>query len=173
MSTEFAPFHCFQLKNIVNGVGCGGCELFPAPGPILEALDELLIVQLGDGWKKGRAREVIGKLIDDAWSAIAVPATGHINHVTTTNNYHLRKRFGEWIADRFNKETGESAVVAVEAHIKCYAAKLHLNKGYSILNPYRKPNPGYASTFEQITTYEDRMSRAAGWSGLFGKARPD
>lgn len=154
-------------------MGCGGCELFPAPGPILEALDELLIAQLGDGWTTGRARQVIVKLIDDAWSAIDVPEIGHINHVTTTNIYHLRKRFGVWIADRFNKETSAAAVAVIEAYIKCYAAKLHLNKGYSIVNPCRKPNVGYAPTFEQVSTYEGRMGRAANWSDLLGKARAD
>lgn len=171
MSSQTNIQWCDSTVNPI--MGCGGCELYPGPGSILEALDQLLIVQLPGDWSKGRTREVIAGLIDGAISVIGTPAIGHIDKVTTTNIYHLRKQFGAWIAGRFNKATSEVAVGAIEAHIKCYAAKLHLNKGYSIVNPYRKPNPGYAPTFEQVTLYEGRINQAAEWSDLYGQARPD
>lgn len=47
----------------------------------------------------------------------------------------------------------------------CYAGSLHVRFG--------KNNPGYASTFEDVTQYPGRMAEAAQWSDLTGKHRRD
>jgi protein gp37 len=47
----------------------------------------------------------------------------------------------------------------------CYAGMLHLR--------YGKNNPGFASTFEDVTQYPGRMEKAARWSDLTDTDRPD
>ena len=161
----------------VNPVmGCGGCELFPkAPRPILAAIDRELIEQRVQGWKRGRARRLIKDLLAEAWKQllemIGEPGIGHINEVTTTNIYHLRKRFEERVSHIYGKSAGTLGRHVIERTISCYAAKLHLNKGYSVVNPLRKPNVGYAPTFEQVTKFAGRMGQAAAFPDMLGVDR--
>jgi hypothetical protein len=70
------------------------------------------------------------------------------------------------------KAAGKATVEAIKSAVTCYAAKLHLNRGASIIKPERTPKKGYAPTFEQLTKFEGRMATAAGWSDLLGTPRP-
>jgi len=157
-------------------MGCLGCELFPKPKVVLEAIDRLLIEEQVKGWSSGRARQLYKRLLEVAWQqlidAIGEPGPGHKNTLTLTNIWHLRERFEQRVAAEHGTVAGELARRVVERRMKCYAAKLHLNKGYSIVNPTRTPNPGYAPTFEQITRFEGRTRKAAKLPDLFGKERP-
>jgi len=136
-------------------MGCGGCELYPKPETIMQEIDQQLIVAGIDGWKRGLARKVFEEQLAQTWkkliAAIKKPGTGHLNALTTTNLYHMRELFSDRVAAAFGKKAGESGLHVITTALKCYAAKLHLNKSYSIVNPTRKPNKGYAPSFEQIT----------------------
>ncbi|QDU96269.1 DUF5131 family protein [Lignipirellula cremea] len=160
----------------VNPVmGCGGCELYPKPAEILAAIDRRMIQEGVASWKLGRARSLFTELVEIAWKRlldlIEKPGPGHINAVTTTNIYHLRKRFAARVTEQYGTTAGSSGLGVITNSLKCYAAKLHLNKSYSIENPTRNPNKGYASTFEQVKTFSGRLQAAAAWSDLLGTDR--
>ncbi|MEX2577540.1 MAG: hypothetical protein WD342_00670 [Verrucomicrobiales bacterium] len=70
------------------------------------------------------------------------------------------------------EETGAAEAV-IEREITCYAAKDHLKRGHSLLDPNRDVNSGYAPTFERITRYEGRVAAAAQWRDLLGTTAPD
>ena len=57
--------------------------------------------------------------------------------------------------------------------ITCYAAKLHLSKAQSIVNPNRKANPGYAPTFEEVTQFPGRVAEMARKPDLYDVVAPD
>lgn len=160
----------------VNPVmGCGGCELFPKPATALAAIDDLLIRESVTGWTRGRARQLLATLLAEAWrqllNAIGEPGPGHRNALTLTNIWHLRMRLESQIAAEYGQDAGALARTAIERQLTCYAAKLHLNKGYSILNPRRTPNSGYAPTFEQVTLFPGRLAQAARMRDLLGSHR--
>lgn len=163
---------CDSTDNPV--MGCGGCELFPAPGVILSAVDRALH-SAGYDWEKGQARRVFTDLIQDAWESLRddghEPGPGHVNGVTTTNIYHLRKRFQSVVSDQFGRQAGKLVRQVIESHNKCYAAQLHLNRTFNLLKPERKVKKGYAPSFEQVTQFDGRMKEAAGWSDLYGTDR--
>ncbi len=156
-------------------MGCGGCELFPQPQFVLNAIDKKLQDCGTIGWRRGRAKKYTIELIDEAWeqllTLIGTPGPGHTKDLTLTNIYHLRERFACRVAEDFGEKASKLVRLIINGQLKCYAAKLHLNKGYSIVNPLRKPNKGYAPTFEQVTTFSDRMKMAAQWSDLYGEDR--
>ena len=115
------------------------------------------------------------RLLGEAWalleSKVNTKDSGHVNAITTTNLYHLRVRFTQEVSEQFGDIHGEIAKKAIEEGVKCYAAKLHLNRGTSIENPDRKPNLGYAPTFEQLTKFPGRVKLMAQQKDLYGEER--
>ena len=128
-------------------MGCNGCELFPKPRKLLQAIDKTLAEVVSD-WKLGDARKMYKELIASAYNKIEKPNQAHRNAITTTNIWHLRREFVQRIKLKHGKDAANQAEHVIEQQVTCYAAKLHLNRGYSILNPERKVNKGYAPTFE-------------------------
>lgn len=166
---------CDDTVNPIEG--CGGCELFPKPQQITARIDQVLINRNIKGWNSGSARQMFADVIDEGWQQMLQefpePGIGHFNAVTTTNIYHFRERFANRVSQICGKEAGTAALDIIHRDIKCYAAKLHLNRGYSVLNPTRKPNRGYAPTFEQVTQFPGRMEQIARRPDLLGQDRPD
>lgn len=152
-------------------MGCAGCELFPQPSLILKKVDEAITAQTPD-WPEHGAKTEFTSLINEAYTSLAAPSEQHINDVTTTNIYHFRDKFTEVVSQSKGKDAAAAARKVIEEMITCYAAKLHLNKGFSILNPERKPNKGYAPTFEKLTRYAGRMEESAALPDLLGRASP-
>lgn len=177
MSQETDIQWCDSTVNPI--MGCGGCELFPEPDPVLQSIDTAISGSLEagapSGWKPGMARSRYRDLIQQAHDAIPEEQRkpGHKRAVTTTNLWHLRERFLEAVLETQGATAAEAARGAIEREITCYAAKLHLNKGLSIVNPGRSANTGFAPTFEQVTKYEERVREAAQWEDLLGKSDPD
>ena len=157
-------------------MGCHGCELFTSPGRILAEMDRRLSQHVT--WQKGTARQMALELIKEAWSRSfdgkgVKPGLGHRNKLTTSNLHHLRKEFNKRVSNLHGKEWGALAQKVIEENVTCYAAKLTLNKGYSIENPTRQPNTGYAPTFEQVTQFEGRIEAAARCKDLLGTQRTE
>lgn len=153
-------------------MGCGGCELFPSPGEILPKLDGT-IREHAPSWKDGSAKTVFKSQITAVYNAIAEPGPGHRNAVTTTNLWHFRESFVSAVRETAGLDAAEAARGTLAREVTCYAAKLHLNKGASLLNPDRQVNEGYAATFEQLRQYPGRVEEASRWSDLKGTADPD
>ncbi len=157
-------------------MGCNGCELYPKPKQILAAIDHAcsqagITSQAGTTvWANGTAESLFGKVLDEAWSALKEsdigPGVGHQKDLTTTNIWHFREKLKRLAAERFSTKAGRLVQSTIEKNLKCYAAKLHANRGFNLLNPERKVNVGYAPNFEMITTYRNRMKTAAQWSDL-------
>jgi len=120
----------------VNPVmGCGGCELFPKPGVILRAIDDALLEQGVPGWQREFAEAKFEGMIDRAYRSLIAcglePGVGHLNKVTTTNIWHLRKQFvADFIAGH-GEEVGRVVRQTIERHVTCYAAKLHLDNTWT------------------------------------------
>lgn len=160
----------------VNPVmGCRPCELFPNPNYVMEMIDMVLIRSGIESWYAGRAREMLELELEVAWDQlieeIGTPGEGHKKSLSLTNIWHLRKRFETSVADEHGKAAGALACSVIEQKVVCYAARLHLNKGYSIINPTRTPNSGYAPTFEQVKPFAGRIQVAAKYSDLLGESR--
>jgi len=128
-------------------MGCGGCELFPSPGTILTQIDVALAAH--HRVDPGQARKQFRKLIDESFSQILSPSPGHSRAISTTNIWHVRLQFIDATHLEFGREAADEVELVINRAIACYAAKLHLNKARSILNPTRGANPGYAPTFER------------------------
>lgn len=149
-------------------MGCGGCELFPAPAEVVSSINAAAAahgVQLD-------SRRLLKSMIAEGHAKIATPGSGHRDALTTTNIYHYRDHMGKVVSALHGKAAGKATVEAIKSAVTCYAAKLHLNRGASIIKPERTPQKGYAPTFEQLTKFEGRMATAAGWSDLLGTPRP-
>lgn len=150
-------------------MGCGGCELFPGPGEILEAVD-------GAVSKAGAAinsKAVYKGLVDETHGRIKTPLAGHKKTVNTTNIWHLRQEFADRIRREHGKDAGDAAAGAIRKAITCYAAVLHLNKGLNIAKPERGTNKGYAPIFEAVTPFPGRVADAAEWPDLLGRQDPE
>lgn len=162
----------------VNPVmGCDGCELFPRPTRILDDL-ALALGEIDSGWKKTRIESLLEETIHGVYDAISHPVAAHSRGITTTNIYHVRKKFANRFREQFEdpeqaKTVEETVLRTIEKNVTCYAAKLHLNKGFSIANPDRKHSIGYADTFEQVKQYEGRVWDAAKYSDLLGTSHPE
>ncbi len=170
MSAETNIQWCDSTVNPV--MGCGGCELFPTPEKILGAIDERLS-PLGVGWTQGKSKELFRTLIDGTYKAIKEPDSGHRKFVTTTNIWHLREEFEKRVKAGAGAVAADAARIVINQQVTCYAAKLHLNKGLSIVNPGRQPKKGYAPTFEIPTRYDGRVAAMAMEKDLFGRKDPD
>jgi len=136
-------------------MGCGGCELFPSPGEVLASIDRAL-ADLGS-WPAGKSRAIYRELIRAASERIPNHLDGHSTAVSTTNIWHLRGEFLGRVSGVLGTAASRSAETAIGQAITCYAAKLHLNKSHSLLNPGRGANPGYAPFFERVTRFEGRV----------------
>jgi len=150
-------------------MGCGGCELYPSAGDILLRLDGAL-TNFG-AWPPGSSKIIFKDLIESTYAAIKVPLTGHSKALTTTNIWHLRDGFSAEVGNQLGRQASKSALQVIENAVACYAARLHLNKGRSIVNSTRGFNKGYALAFEMPTQFPGRMMEAAGWSDLNGQIR--
>ena len=168
MSTSTSIQWCHSTVNPV--MGCGGCELFPSPSEILQAIDAA--VSLTTGWPGGKSKSLYKVLIGRAYSSIENPLTGHSSAISTTNMWHLRKEFLQKVHDDHGKPASLAAEGAISRAMTCYAATLHLNKGRSILNPTRQMNPGYAPVFEKVTRFEGRVRAMARKKDLRGVNDP-
>ena len=150
-------------------MGCGGCELYPNPLEILGNIDAAVA---GVG-ATVNSKSLLKKLIRWHHSRIKNPGPGHRDTLSTTNLWHLREHLCNEITKRCGIVAGEVARSVIELSLKCYAAKLHLNRGASIVSPERKLNKGYAPTFEQVTKFDGRMAAAARWGDLLGREDPE
>ncbi len=139
-------------------MGCAGCELFPAAPQILRALDAALASDT-DAWKSGMAQKLFTRLCATTYDAIPKPHPAMQRHVTTTNIWHLRNAFTEAVIKEHGLKAGEVATRSIEEQVTCYAAKLHLNKGASLVNPTKVPHKGYAPVFSKIYRGEDYRTR--------------
>lgn len=162
MSTTTKIQWCDSTVNPV--MGCGGCELFPSAKQVLDALDQSVGASVG--WPTGWARKVFSELSRETYDAIDDPQPAMQRAVTTTNIWHLRERFQDVVNASFGSAAEEAARRVIEEQVTCYAAKLHLNKGTSIVNPGRQLNNGYAPVFSRITQYQGRMEESAKLSDL-------
>ncbi len=145
-------------------MGCGGCELFPAPAFVLAQID----AEVAETGVKISSRKLLKTMIRKHYRKIKDPHRGHRDAVTTTNIWHFRDLLCELITKRHGKAAGDAAMAAIKSSISCYAGKLHLNRGANILKPDRGLNKGYAASFEQLTCFEGRMAEAAAWPDLLG-----
>lgn len=150
-------------------MGCGGCELFPSPGKVLEAIDQAV----ADTGTHIDSRAIYKELVNKAYAKIRNPMAGHKNTVNTTNIWHLRELFLERVRRDHGKEATEAADKAIRQSITCYAASLHLNKGQKLLKPDYDGHPGYAPIFEAATRFEGRSDEVARLPDLLGQANPE
>lgn len=162
---------CHSTVNYI--MGCLGCELFPSPANILANLDCDLAAY--GAWDSNRARKLFEELIAHYWGRIpkGVPKEQFSRDVTSTNIYQLRKEFARRVADELGSAAARSALRIIRKRLKCYAAKLHLNRGSSLINPTRGLNVGYAPYFEKLTIFPGRVERMAGAKDLLGTETPD
>lgn len=151
-------------------MGCGGCELFPTPAKVLAAIDAALSDL--DGWSSGKSRELFRELITEAYETIVSPMPGHSNAISTTNIWHLRHQLLECVRSEYGRGDEKKVDLAISRAISCYAARQHLNKGRSIVNPTRGANSGYAPTFETVTRFAGRVWKMAKKSDLRSTSDP-
>lgn len=150
-------------------MGCFGCELFATPSEVTRQIDTSVLLECG---AKISSHKLLKELIDEVYQKIKNPERGHRNTVSTTNIWHLREKLTNEISRLHGKSAGHAALVAIKMSITCYAAKLHLNRGASIMNPGRGANVGYAPSFEQVSNFEGRVAQAAGWNDLLDSKKP-
>lgn len=164
---------CDSTNNPLEG--CLGCELYPTAQKLLAAIDSACLLAGITGWTKGTAQSLFGEVMEKAWSVLkeseSGPGQGHHNGLTTTNIRHLRRLMKRRAAELFSAKAGQLIQTTIEKSLKCYAAQLHANRGFDVMNPQRKVNKGYAPTFETITQFPGRMEDAAHWSDLTGTER--
>ncbi|CAA6679307.1 Unannotated [Lentimonas sp. CC4] len=159
-------------------MGCGGCELFSGPAKILKEVDQV-IKKRNAMWTQGRAKKTYQGLIDTAYGQIDAPGEGHLQEVTTTNIHHFKSEFLDFVTLQCDKDTANAAKTAIESHITCYAAMLHLNKASSLLpakkagsSLARQAHKGYAPTFEQVKPFPGRVEAMASERDLLGTRDP-
>ncbi len=171
MSNKTKIQWCHSTVNPI--MGCGGCELFPSPSQILAEIDAVLV--LNSKWKTGMSRTIFRELIKSAYAEISTPLPGHSRALSTTNIWHLRKEFVKQVRAQHGRRAAQAADLAIGRAITCYAAKLHLNKARSLLNPTREANAGYAPAFEVVTRFGERvwkMARARNLRGISDPKKP-
>ncbi len=151
-------------------MGCGGCELFPKPAPILNRIDAKL-QQVRPRWPDGSTRNIAQVVIDNAHKSAF--GEGNSNEVNTTNLYHCRNYIADAVAGQAGPVAHEIVVDSIEEAVRCYAAVLHLRKAFSIANPERSPNKGYAPYFEYLTQFPGRMAKMAAAPDLLGAIDPN
>jgi protein gp37 len=158
-------------------MGCGGCELFPSPGVILDKINIAIYDLCGEHFD---SRKVFKELVDDVFSR-SLPAfcdPAHKQAVNTTNIYHLRKRFFDRVTALHGADAAIFADAIIEQSVTCYAGKLHLRWGTNVLDREgrlkpRKPNKGYAPIFESLIRVKGRAKEVACYKDLSGVERVD
>jgi protein gp37 len=150
-------------------MGCAGCELFPPPGKVLEAIDAA-VADTGVGID---SRLIYKELVQEAYAKIPNPKPGHKNAVNTTNIWHLRTLFLAQVKRELGKETEAAAEKAIRQSITCYAATLHLNRGLNLLKPDYEGKEGYAPIFERLTKFDGRSMKTARLNDLLGMTHPE
>lgn len=169
MSVKTKIQWCDSTNNSI--MGCPGCELFPKPGPIFKKIDDCLSKRPDAAWPIGGAARLFDELLEEAWAnvkqAVDTSSSGHVNARSTTNLYHLRFAMKDRVTERHGRAAGAAVKATIDAAVKCYAARLHLNRATSIVNPNRKRKVGYTKTFEQPTRFAGRIAEAARWPDLF------
>lgn len=153
-------------------MGCLGCELFPEPRVVIDEID-LAVAAVVPCWRPGEAKNALRRLIDAAYNAIEIPSEGHSRALSTTNIVHVSAILAEELAAKHGAAAGVAVREAIDRQIVCYASKLHLNRSTSIVAPWRKPNPGYAPSFERIRAYPGRAKEMARRADLLGKKDPE
>ncbi|MEI6494017.1 MAG: DUF5131 family protein [Verrucomicrobiota bacterium] len=148
---------CHSTVNPI--MGCGGCELFPAPGEILKSVDEA--IGTAADWPPGKSRALMRELVDESFSKIKTHFEGHAAALSTTNIWHHRDAFLKKVSVLAGRVARKAAEGVIASSITCYAAKLHLNKARSIVSPSRGFNVGYAPAFEKVTQFEGRVWKMA------------
>jgi hypothetical protein len=138
-------------------MGCGGCELFPPPGEVLADINRAA----AQAEVTIDSKAIFKALVDDCFAKIRKPGPEFKRVVNTTNIWHLRKQFAEKIRRDHGTAARDAVELAISRAITCYAAKLHLNKAFSIVNPTRHPHKGYAPLFEKVTRFPGRVAKAA------------
>jgi protein gp37 len=149
-------------------MGCGGCELFPPPGEVLEGIDQAV----AEAGSRIDSRAIYKELIHKAHAKIREPKPGHKNAVNTTNIWHFRKLFLQGVKRDHGKNAAAAAEKALRQSITCYAATLHMNKGRKLLAPAYDGHKGYAPIFEAVTRFEGRSAKTAALPDLLGKSNP-
>lgn len=149
-------------------MGCGGCELFPSPGKVLQAIDQA-VASVGPTID---SQAIYKELVNVAYKKIHKPKPHHKNAVNTTNIWHLRERFLEHLQQAHGNEAQAAATKAIRQSVTCYAATLHLNRGLNLLKPDYEAKAGYAPIFEAATRFEGRSQKAAALRDLLGCANP-
>lgn len=153
----------------VNPVmGCGGCELFPTPEKVLQAIDKAM----SEVGSKISSRTIFKDLVQNAFQRIDKPLEGHKNVVNTTNIWHLRKQFLDHVVKEEGKVVAAAAEKAIKQSITCYAATLHFNKGQKITKPEYLGHKGHAPIFESIRRYEGKCAAVARLQDLLGRSNP-
>jgi len=168
MSSQTKIQWCHSTVNPI--MGCGGCELFPPPAEILAEVDKVLggVIR----WKPGNSRTIFRELISNTYGQIESPLPGHSKAISTTNIWHARDQFAERVRAEYGRDAALQADLAIARAVTCYAARLHLNKGRSIVNPTRGANRGYAPAFEVVTRFSGRVREMARMSDLHGTCDP-
>ena len=150
-------------------MGCGGCELFPPPGEVLADINRAA----AQAEVTIDSKAIFKALVDDCFAKIRNPGPEFKRVVNTTNIWHLRKQFAEKIRRDHGTAARDAVELAISRAITCYAAKLHLNKAFSIVNPTRHPHKGYAPIFEKVTRFGGRVAKAAKLPDLLGSLDPE
>lgn len=155
---------CHSTVNPI--MGCGGCELFSYPKEILDKIDSE-VAKICKNYKLGHAKRYLKQCV-----VVCQLGQSELLKLTTTNIYHLRKQLAAELEKVYGQAAADCALRVIEQSVTCYAAKLHLNKAKSILNPYRSANPGYAPAFEEISQFSGRVAQMARMSDLRGVDDP-
>jgi protein gp37 len=156
---------CHSTVNPI--MGCGGCELFRYPKTILDLIDKAA-KEICDQYKSGHAKRHLKQCL----VLYQMGAPERALKLSTTNIYHLRHELVAELEKVYGKAAADAALAVIEQSVTCYAAKLHLNKALSIVNPDRQANPGYAPTFEEVTPFPGRVAEMAAKSDLYGLEVP-
>lgn len=174
MSIKTSIQWCDSTINFV--MGCSGCELFPTVAKIFSKIIEVLDrdgVRVGQGELMRVFTSRIEQLQADAGVDRAT-IQAEFYTANTSNLYVARTDFSNAIADLVGvPSVAHTIQSAIEAQIKCYAAKLHLMRRFDIRNPTKHTNRGYAKLFEGHEVFADRIETVAKWPDLKNIARPD
>jgi protein gp37 len=152
-------------------MGCGGCELFLSPREIIAEIDKAIACY--GSTSHFSIRGVIRELVKEAYEGIDHPFPGHSDAMSTTNIWHVRHDLIEVIRETHGRSVADRVALVINQAVSCYAARLHLNKGKSIVNPTRGANPGYAPVFESVTNFQGRVWEMARSRDLCGTDDPN
>jgi len=130
---------CHSTVNPV--MGCDGCELWPAAGPMLQNLKNVILNS-----PNPPPREAVAKAIGDARE----------NFPLTSRLHASRNAVAAGLANRLNltPPVRDQLTAAIRSQCKCYAG---------LLGTMRPGHPGYAGNFEKPELFPGRMAAAARW----------